>query len=311
MTDASFGVQLERLVAIWTQIAQRFASKSEALLAFEVYNEPHLNMTVAWLNEMNAAVLPAIRATNPTRNVLFGGLQWMNPKWIVSSPDAMRFPSDDSHVFLEVHSYDPCVLLINLLRASPPPFSHESCAHCGGGEGLQPSPASSHPHRYSFCGMTSGHIEHEWAPADIDDWVDSLATWAEARQMAVLLGEFGCNRTQTNTSGRVAWYEHIREAVARKGMAATVWDDSGSFAIYDRAARTWDVDVLRALGLESGAVRPLAGNRSAAGFAADASRLPPLSWQPSILALGEAKGVAMGNPKGRPGEVDLVEDWML
>ena len=208
-SDEDFQVQLSRLVAIWTQIAQRFASKSEELLAFEVYNEPHANMTLAWLNQMNAAVLPAIRATNPTRNVFFGGLKFMNPHWIVDQPDAMHFPANDSHVLLEVHSYDP----------------------------------------YDFCGMTTGHITHSWARSDIDGWVDALAAWAARRQMPVLLGEFGCNKTQTNSSGRVGWYSHLRRAVESKGFAATVWDDSGSFAIYERSSRTWDADVLHALGL--------------------------------------------------------------
>eukprot|EP00966_Prymnesium_polylepis_P064462 1494083-Prymnesium_polylepis.3 len=103
--DDAFTVQLQRLTAIWAQIAERFKSHPDHLLAFEVYNEPHFNMTVDWLNRMNTAVLPVIRATNPRRNVLFGGLKFMNPNWITSNPDAMAFPADDDHVFLEVHSY--------------------------------------------------------------------------------------------------------------------------------------------------------------------------------------------------------------
>ena len=113
-------------------------------------------MTVDWLNRMNAAVLPAIRATNPTRNVLFGGLKYMNPKWVVQNPDAMLFPSNDSHILLEVHSYDP----------------------------------------YSFCGMTIGKVTHAWSPESIDSWADALEAWASKRSMSVLLGEFGCNNTQ-------------------------------------------------------------------------------------------------------------------
>lgn len=105
--DAVFNATLPRLVAIWSQVASRFAAYNESTLAFEVYNEPHYNMTTVWLNQMNAAVLPAIRATNPTRNVLFGGLKFMNPTWIATNPDALSFPSGDGHVFLEVHSYQP------------------------------------------------------------------------------------------------------------------------------------------------------------------------------------------------------------
>jgi endoglucanase len=100
--DAEFEAQLGRLVSIWTQVAARLAGVDDSALAFEVYNEPHANMTLDWLNQMDAAVLPAIRKTNPTRNVLFGGLQFMNAHWIVSNPNKLSFPSDDAHVFLEV-----------------------------------------------------------------------------------------------------------------------------------------------------------------------------------------------------------------
>ena len=52
-------------------------------------------------------MLPTIRSTNPTRNVLFGGLSFMNPTWINSHPDDLLFPPDDPHLLLEVHSYSP------------------------------------------------------------------------------------------------------------------------------------------------------------------------------------------------------------
>jgi len=49
-------------------VAVRFAAVNNSLLLFEVFNEPHL-MSVGNLNAMNAAVLPIIRDTNPTRTV--------------------------------------------------------------------------------------------------------------------------------------------------------------------------------------------------------------------------------------------------
>ena len=264
-TDGAFELQLDRLAAIWRQVAARFARKSDALLAFEVYNEPHANMTVDWLNRMNAAVLPVIRETNPTRNVLFGGLKWMNPAWIIANPHAMRFPND-SHVFLEVHSYDP----------------------------------------YTFCGMSSGGITHSFAASTIDTWANGLASWAAEREMPVLLGEFGCNRTQTNHSGRVSWYRYMRETVQANGFAATVWDDSGSFAIYDRAAGTWDADVLDALGLRGADSSALAARETPAPYAeatAPGGGMPALPWRPMVGGPGAAPlGSAARHGRGLPSE---------
>ena len=58
--DAAFTRALDRLVAIWRAVGERFAHVPDNLLAFEVYNEPHLNMTTRWLNRMNAAVLAVL-----------------------------------------------------------------------------------------------------------------------------------------------------------------------------------------------------------------------------------------------------------
>eukprot|EP00041_Stephanoeca_diplocostata_P031216 m.967006 g.967006 ORF g.967006 m.967006 type:complete len:279 (-) comp23913_c0_seq9:5288-6124(-) len=96
----AFESKLPRFVAIWTQIAAAYANASH-LLAFEVFNEPH-QMTVDQLNVMNAAVLPIIRTQHPTRIVFIGGLQFMNPTWILANPNAMHLFPNDSYVAVEV-----------------------------------------------------------------------------------------------------------------------------------------------------------------------------------------------------------------
>lgn len=67
----------------------------------QVFNEPHV-MTVDQLNAMNTAVLPVIRRHHPTRVVFIGGLQFMNPTWILANPNAMHLFPNDSYVALEV-----------------------------------------------------------------------------------------------------------------------------------------------------------------------------------------------------------------
>jgi len=215
-TSAEFEHSLERLVAVWTAIGEKFAGVPDHLLAFEIFNEPHLNMTTDWLNMMNAAVLPAIRKANPTRTVFLGGLHWMNPHWLLDNPDgiAMLPPiatgPTDPYLALEVHSYDP----------------------------------------YNFCGGgKSAPAKHSWASGSVSEWAKSLQQWAAQRQVPVLLGEFGCTRQQTNQTGRLSWYAEVAAEVRAHGFAAMVWDDSGNFELFHRSQGTWDTDVLHALGL--------------------------------------------------------------
>lgn len=65
-----FSSNLERFESIWQQIAHAFSSVPDEQLVYEVLNEPN-HISIDQLNQMNGAVLPIIRATNPTRQVHF------------------------------------------------------------------------------------------------------------------------------------------------------------------------------------------------------------------------------------------------
>ena len=90
----------ERFERIWTQIAKRFKGKSNHLV-FEILNEPH-GMTIAQVNDLNARILKIIRATNPTRLVLFTGDDWSQPDRLI----AAAVPADH-YVIGTFHLYFP------------------------------------------------------------------------------------------------------------------------------------------------------------------------------------------------------------
>jgi endoglucanase len=207
--EAEFKKLLPRFTAIWTQVASCFKDKNETLL-FEIFNEPHV-MSEASLNEMNKAILPVIRSTNPTRIVLFGGLQWMSPSWMVSNPDAMDIPSGDKQLMLEVHNYDP----------------------------------------YFYAQKIPPTVHSWGSAADIaalHGWIGAIKNWSTVKGLPIFYGEFGCTHHQTVATGRDVWYNEHFKAITAAGFAAAVWDDDGLFKVFDRNADTWDNGVLTALG---------------------------------------------------------------
>lgn len=212
----AFDKLLPRLTAIWTQAAARFAHFNESLLVFEIFNEPHL-MTADDLNKLNAAVLPVIRKSNPTRCVFFGGLQFMNPSWILANPDTLVFPnrSADPYIGLEVHNYDP--------------YDY----------------AGPHPSIKSWGSDAD--------KAQTQRWITELQTWSLKRQLAIIYGEFGVTHAQTAASGRVGWYSFHHKAALAAGFAILVWDDNGDFALLNRtdpSHLSWaDPNVVKALGM--------------------------------------------------------------
>lgn len=90
----------DRFDAIWRQIAERFADKSDRLL-FEIINEP-FGLTRGNVDELNARVLGIIRETNPTRVVIFSGNEWAGLDQLV----AAAIPNDP-YLMGYFHSYDP------------------------------------------------------------------------------------------------------------------------------------------------------------------------------------------------------------
>jgi endoglucanase len=60
-----------RFLALWAQIAQRYAGAGPRL-CFELLNEPHAPMTAPEWNELLASALAVVRASNPERL----GMSW-------------------------------------------------------------------------------------------------------------------------------------------------------------------------------------------------------------------------------------------
>lgn len=216
-TKAKIAVALPRLVAIWDQIATHFSSFPDDRLVFELFNEPKA-MTVVELNTMNNALLPVIRRTNPTRQVHLGGLAQMGVGWIISHPDAMDFRADDKNLALTVHSYDPW----KFAGSSGPPPSHAP-------------------------------PEHTFDPAGAYKVMGELKAWSDKHNIPVYHDEFGCVTMQTNRTARLEYYVAYSKAAEQNGVGWAIWDDDGWWKTLNRTGdRTWDADVLKALGMPTG-----------------------------------------------------------
>jgi endoglucanase len=201
------GGDLNRLVNIWRQIADQFQGYPDSQLVFEIFNEPN-HMSLDTLNAMNAAVLPVIRETNPTRLVFLGGLAQMGRWWINANPDAMSIP-DDANLGLTVHSYDPW------------------------------SFAGNDPSTSTFSDGDAGDAQTQQG---------QLVAWAAQRGIKqVVLNEFGVTVQQPNRNDRIKYYRANSQACVANGQGYAIWDDNGWWQILDRNSRSWDEEILAAL----------------------------------------------------------------
>ena len=93
-------------------------------------------------------------------------------------------------------------------------------------------------------------------PADYA-WVDAMyrniSAWGAAHlpggAAGVYMGEAGCQLKAPSRADVLAWYALVATDANHTIGRLSVWDDDGTWGIYNRAARTWDQGVLKALGL--------------------------------------------------------------
>ncbi len=101
--DADPVAESPRFLAIWDQIATRYADRGNWLL-FEILNEPHgvFNQNPQMWNALQAETLDVIRATNPTRKVLIASVDFNS----IYALDQLELPND-SNLIASVHYYSP------------------------------------------------------------------------------------------------------------------------------------------------------------------------------------------------------------
>ena len=83
------------------------------------------------------------------------------------------------------------------------------------------------------------------------DLATLVVDWQASHGRRVLMGEAGCQVAAPSRADRLKWYQTVGIAQMQLEQGLSIWDDMGSWKIYDRVARTWDVEVLHALGLKA------------------------------------------------------------
>jgi endoglucanase len=198
-----------RFLALWQQIAERFAGHGPALM-FEIYNEPHGRLEPLW-NDLLSRALRVIRQRNPERVVVIGPTEWNSANAL---PRLVLPP--DRFVALTVHHYEPFA------------FTHQ------GAEWVQPM----RPLGTACCDAPQR--------AEMLRLLDLAAADGRRRQRPVLVGEFGAY-SKAPLASRVAYLRLMRDAMEARQMPWMVWELASGFGLYDPAARRMRPELFQAL----------------------------------------------------------------
>ena len=206
------GARMNRLAALWRQLAARFKDVPDQLLVFEVLNESDAkHITAFQTTEMNQRILQVIRETNPTRCVIIGAVG-DNAQRLV---DELQVPNDP-YIIATYHCYDPWFFVCGEPR----------------------NPAES----------TWGSDTQK---ADYLKIMDPIKKWSVLHHVPIYLGEWGTS-TKCETNSRVEYYRFVSAQAAARGFGDAIWDEGGNMLIYDRTTRQWNTNILQAVFPASG-----------------------------------------------------------
>lgn len=198
-----------RFLAMWDQIARRYANRSERLI-FEPYNEPTGKLEPHW-NRLLAEVVARIRVSNPQRVLMVGPTMWNNALRL----NELRLP-DDENLIVTVHHYEPF------------DFTHQ------GAEWQEPRL----PVGLDCCDAKQlGRIV---APLEL------ARQWRDKHGYPVVVGEFGAYG-KAPAEARRRYLAAIRREMEERQLPWMYWELAAGFGVYDPAARSFRPEVFEPL----------------------------------------------------------------
>lgn len=211
--DLDPDTHLPRLVAIWTQLAERYRNRP-ASVYFELYNEPHAAFDAAKWNAAIPVLLQAVRPSNPIRPVIVGPVSWN----AVRALDELRLPEADQHLIVTVHYYEPFH------------FTHQ------GAEWVKDSP------KWPVRLWTGSEADQAGVRGDLE----KAARWGRENGRPVFVGEFG-SYYKADADSRVAWTRFVADESKRLGLSWAYWEFGAGFGAYNPKTDTWREPLREAL----------------------------------------------------------------
>lgn len=211
--------ELRKLVAMWKQIATRFSNHPKDLW-FETLNEPNKNLNGKIMQAAQMAAILAIRETNADRVIILGGEEWSG---INSLPTNITPP--DANIIYTYHYYDPF------------DFTHQKAKWLG-----KDMPKGTR-------GWGSRQDKQNLAKD-----IQKATSFRDTIKRPVFVGEFGVY-DDVKSKERVKFVRSAREAMEAADIPWCLWSFSNTFALYNNATDSFDLDMLSALGLDSSTKR--------------------------------------------------------
>ncbi|MBX7241897.1 MAG: cellulase family glycosylhydrolase [Bacteroidia bacterium] len=225
LDSASFDKDLEKIQALWVQIATRYAGTDPEQVLFEVYNEPW-NLTASQWKQAATRLCQTIHALDPERMLITGGHNW-NSSWGLEVMGALP----DSNLIYTFHDYSPMI------------FTHQGASWVG-----DPVATTGIPFPYNAATMppiaansigTWGEPAYNsynvWGNADsLASGIGHIKKWSNLTSLPVFCGEWGSFKPYIPDDGsRCRYTEAVKTALDSFAIPYTYWEWNQGFSLFD------------------------------------------------------------------------------
>jgi len=203
----------DRFVGIWQQIAEHYQYYPNNLV-FELMNEPSGQLVASTWNKVIESVLPVVRASNPTRNIVIGPAEYNNPRALKD----LKLPADDQHIIVTFHYY------------SPFQFTHQGAEWVTGSDSWMGA-------KWKGSSADQQSIEFDF---------NVVAQWAKDNKRPIFLGEFGAY-SKADLASRALWTAFVAREAEKLEFSWSYWEFGAGFGVYDPNTNQWNESLLQAL----------------------------------------------------------------
>jgi endoglucanase len=223
--------QTDKFLAIWRQIAAHYADYPLSV-AFDLFNEPHDNLTTRMMNPIYARAIAEVRRTNPQRTLIVEPGDWGK----IEELKNLVLPPDDN-LIVAVHLYEPYyfthqgaewgindVQLTGIQFPGPPT------------KPLIPDPALTLNSWVNQWIQQYNMLPTEKNPCGPLAFLGRLKlarAWSDYYGRPLQVGEFGC-LTTADSASRARYHAAMRQALEELNLGWGLWDWGSDFRYWKK-----------------------------------------------------------------------------
>jgi endoglucanase len=238
--------QRERFLAIWSQIASRYAAYPPSV-AFELLNEPTGSLDATTWNSLLAQTVHLVRTTNPTRDIIVDGPGAAAPSYL----SQLVLP-DDPNVIAAAHVYEPELFTLQGQTWMPAEYGTTGVLFPG------PPPTPLTPMSAAqavpwvadwFTAYNASPTENNpSSPSVVRQELDRLTAFAKNSGHRVYNKEWAAFALG-DLASRVTWMRLVRQESEQHGFGWCVWEDNSATGskLLDTSNGRWDEQLTGAL----------------------------------------------------------------